>query len=179
MKKSYFFVIFILFFSLLVGFNKKQVNKDNSKQTIIEQNQKELEYNLYRNSRYGFSIEYPNTLKIRKEPTNRDGITLSAVENNVELIVFGSNNMSKETAESTFKLVIEEHPDASYKRLQENWFVASWIQGDKIVYYKSVVGEGSKNIFIFKYPLSQKVYYDSIVARISSSFKTPGIDSSH
>jgi len=47
------------------------------------------------------------------------------------------------------------------------------------VYKKAVVGSGSVNSFVIKYPLAQKEIYDPIIERLISTFKTPEIDSMH
>lgn len=54
--------------------------------------------------------------------------------------------------------------------------MASWTEGDMIVYKKCVVGTESEDIFVFKYPASQKSEYNSIVNHLNSSFKTPAIN---
>lgn len=205
MKKLYILIILLLTCFLFSSCNKKQINNENSNQPVVEGKKEETKtnttandsqqaavnnnenntskeqtrYNLYKNPRYGFSIEYPDNFKKGENPTNGDGLAFSSSGDNAKLTVYGSNNIFNETAQSALNSVLKDHPDAPYKQQEGNWFVASWIEGDRIVYHKSVVGSGSSNTFTFEYPVSKKEYYDPIVTRINSSFKTPGVSSSH
>lgn len=139
----------------------------------------ELSYIPYTNDRFGFSIDYPSIFTKSSLPDNGDGITLSTEDGSTELIVYGSNNNLNETPTSTYNNLLKEHSDAPYKKQGGNWMVVSWIEGDKIAYQKSVVGNGSINTFIIKYPSNQNDYYSSIISQLNSSLKTPAIESVH
>lgn len=141
--------------------------------------QQQVAYKQYVNARFGFSMEYPSTFVTKMIPDNNDGIILATPDGSVELTMSGVNNISNETVITSYNDLIKDHSNASYKNQQSNWFVVSWIDADKIVYEKGVVGKGSINTFIIKYPLTQKVSYDSIVSHFNSTFKTPSIDTSH
>jgi tetratricopeptide (TPR) repeat protein len=136
-------------------------------------------YKSYINDRFAFSIDYPITFIASPSPTNNDGITLSSQDGNTELTVSGINNVLNQTPTSAYNDLLKDHSNAAYKDQESNWFVVSWLEGDKIVYEKSVVGSGSMNTFIIKYPSKQKDYYNSIVSQLNSSFKTPGIELAH
>lgn len=203
MRKQYILIILLMTCFLFIACNKKQVNNENTNQKVVEEKKetintasndsqkeaanddssnisnKQITYNSYTNPRYGFLIEYPNTFKKGEESDNGDGIVLSSSEDSAKLTVYGSNNILNETAQSALNAILKEHPDAPYKQREENWFVASWIEGDKIVYYKSVVGAGSSNTFILEYPANKKEFYDPVITRINSSFKTSAISSGH
>ena len=73
----------------------------------------------------------------------------------------GINNVLNHTTVSSYNELLQEHSNASYKKQENNWFVVSWTEGNKIVYEKRVVGSGSVNTFVLKYPLNKKNYYDS------------------
>jgi len=141
--------------------------------------EQQITYKKYANTRYGFSIEYPSTFVTKVIPDNNDGIMLASPDGSVELTISGINNVLNETAISSYNELIKNHSNASYKNQQGNWFVVSWMEGDKIVYEKGVVGKGSSNSFVIKYPLTQKKAYDSIVSHLNSTFKTPLIATNH
>ena len=141
--------------------------------------EQQITYKKYANTRYGFSIEYPSTFVTKVIPDNNDGIMLASPDGTVELTISGINNVLNETAISSYNELIKNHSNASYKNQQGNWFVVSWMEGDKIVYEKGVVGKGSSNSFVIKYPLTQKKAYDSIVSHLNSTFKTPSIVLNH
>ncbi|MBL4934272.1 DUF5050 domain-containing protein [Clostridium sp. YIM B02515] len=153
-------------------------SKEDNSGSSVEQDQQQS-YKKYINDRFGFSIEYPGTFVVKLTPDNNDGIVLSSKDGSAELTVSGINNVLDETVTSNYNKLLQAHSDAAYKTQQNNWHIVSWIEGDKIVYQKTVVGNGSINTFIIKYPLSQKDSYNSIVSHVNSTFKTPGIDSAH
>ncbi|MBV4419682.1 hypothetical protein KM800_10170 [Clostridium tyrobutyricum] len=163
--------------------NSNTNNKSDGKyaSNINENNsEKQISYIFYKNERYGFSIEYPDILKIKLESSeNGDGISLENSDNSAKFTVYGSNNVSNDTPMSIYNDLIKEHPNASYKKKVDNEVVFSWVHGDKIIYKDIVVGEGSKNTFTIEYPKDKKYYYNSVVSHLYSSFKTPDIAQSY
>lgn len=158
--------------------SKKQTVTDN-KNTDTNVGKEEVTYKLYKNGRYDFSIEYPSILQSKQLSANGDGIRLSTTDGSTELTVSGINNVSNETVVSEYNKLVSEHSNASYKKQQDNWFIVTWVEGDKIVYEKRVIGSGSSNTFIIKYSISNKDYYDSIISHLNSTFNTPGIGEGH
>lgn len=145
----------------------------------VSAGEKQAFYEEYYNTRFGFTIEYPDTFVAKPLPDNGDGIIYSAPDGSAELTVSGINNVNKETVTSIYNNLLKEHSNASYKKQENNWMVVSWLEGDNIIYEKSVAGSGSINTFILKYSSKEKDYYSSIVSHINASFKTPTIDASH
>jgi hypothetical protein len=135
----------------------------------------DISYKEYYNERFEFSIEYPNTFVTTMLPANGDGIILESLDGSTKLTVSGSNNVLESTVESFVDDFINNHEDITFKEQKDNWFVASWIEGDKILYMKKVIGIGSSNTFIFEYPIEEKEYYDQVVNKLIESFDTPGI----
>ena len=137
-----------------------------------------VSYKQYANSRFGFSIEYPDTFATASSD-NGDGTTLSSPDGSAVLTVSGSNNVLGDTVTTMYNTLLAEHSDASDKAYGDDWAAVSWISGDNIIYEKCVVGSGSVNTFVFKYPAAQKDYYKSIITYIDASFKTPGVGDSY
>ena len=151
---------------------------NNNKGLPLSQNQQVL-YEEYTNDRFGFAIQYPSTFMTKLLPDNGDGIILESPDKSAELTVSGINNVLNETPESTYNDLLKEHSNASYKMQEDDWMVVSWIEGDNIVYEKKVVGSGSSNTIIIKYPSNQKEYYSAIIAHLNSTFKTPLVGDCH
>ncbi|KLU65149.1 hypothetical protein DEAC_c31160 [Desulfosporosinus acididurans] len=147
--------------------------------TLQTQEPQQISFKTYTNARFGFSIEYPNTFITKQLPFNNDGIILQSPDDSAELTVSGINNVMNETVTSLYNQTLSEHSNASYKQKGSDWFTISWLEGNQIAYQKSVVGSGSINTFLIKYPLSQKAAYNPIINRLNSSFKTPSIEQSH
>ena len=155
---------------------KQDIKSANANETLQEH---KLEYKQYTNDRFGFSIEYPSTFVTKVVPDNDDGRIFSSEDDTARLTVSGINNIFNDTVIASYNDVLKVHSNASYKKQEDNWFAVSWTEDNNIVYEKSVVGNGSIDTFIIKYPKSQKEYYDSIVAHLNSSFMTPFIDVGH
>ena len=135
-------------------------------------------YRLYTNVRYQCSIMYPNNLTIISDPDNGDGRGFKSVNGEAELSVYCSNNISNDTVNSMYSTAINDS-NPSYKKQSGNWYVISYTEGDKVVYQKTVVGKGSMDTFVFKYPINQKDKYSKVVEELNKSFKTYALDEGH
>jgi hypothetical protein len=138
-----------------------------------------VKYKSYTNDRYLFTADIPSTFTIEVEPENGDGLIFISKDKLAELTVSGGNNALRYTVRDYLKFLVEGKKNISYKITKGNWIVLSWIEGNKIVYERCVVGSGSENSIYFKYPVKQKAYYSGILSHIIASFKTPGIEESH
>jgi serine/threonine-protein kinase len=139
----------------------------------------QIVYSKYTNDKFGFSIDYPSDLLTKVMPLSQNGSIFSSKDDSVKLTVSGKNNVSNQDVKSVYNDVIKEHGDAPYKTQQNNWFVVSWIDGDKIYYEWCAVGSGSINTYIAIFPESQKKYFELVLNHLNSSFKNPGVGKSH
>lgn len=119
---------------------------------------------------------YPNNLIAVEETAN--GNMLKSDDENVSLQIYGTNNASHATIDSIYNQAIKNN-EMYYKVKSGNWFVISYIEGDKIIYQKKVVGKGSIDTFIFKFPSNQKAEYTKVVGMIEKSFKAPSTNKAH
>ena len=134
-------------------------------------------YLPYFNERYGFSIEYPDILN-NVYLHNLSGGTFVNDQGDVELSVHGGNNTFGDTAKSQYNQMIEETEIILYKVQRDNWYVFSWLEGDRMFYRKEVIGEGSCNGFEISYPAKDEKLYDAIVEKLYATFKSPNVDQS-
>lgn len=163
-----------------VANTKPEQNKNELNDATNSKNKEEssLQFNTYRNARYGFSIRYPNTYKVNEYSDNGDGAKISS--DKAEILAYGSNNIFDYDASLYYNFIAKDiKGDIKYKAINDNWFVVSWIEQDMIKYQKSVIGKGSVDTFIFSYPRNEAKDYDLIVNELSSSFKTPSINEGH
>jgi uncharacterized membrane protein len=167
MKKSIIMVLVLIAASfILAGF-------------VNSQSSTGIKYTKYVNDRYGFSIDYPSTFVIDVVPENDDGRIFLSKDKLTEFTVCGSNNVLDYTVNSIFNELKKEHKKIPYIKKGKNWVVGSWVEGNKIVYHKSIIGKGSINEFIIKYPTKQKDYYSSIITNLDKSFITPYLSECH
>lgn len=148
----------------------------------ISQAEQEIQYKKYINPRFQFSIDYPSNYRVEETSANGDGAVI--LSDKAKITVYGINNVfnhnANHNAKSYYDFVTRDmNQEIKYKVIKDNWFVISWVEGNNIVYQKSVVGAGSINSFIFTYPKADASEYDKVVERLYESFKTPGIQEGH
>ncbi|WP_298845268.1 hypothetical protein [Clostridium sp.] len=150
------------------------------KKTLNETSQKDLpkdvEYKSYINAKFLCSIKYPSNLKVVEETAN--GNMFKSDDESVSLQIYGTNNALQDTIDLIYNKAIKNN-NMNYKVKDGNWFVISYTEGDKIVYQKKVVGKGSIDTFIFKFPTNQKNKYSRVVETIKKSFIASATDKAH
>ncbi|MGL5414797.1 MAG: hypothetical protein ACRDAU_03950 [Clostridium sp.] len=130
---------------------------------------KEINYKKYNNERFGFSIEYPDYLKLMVDPDNGDGIQVGNEE--LKLTVSGGYNVLNETPDSMERELVNGKDNISYKEKGEDFFVASWAEGDMVIYQYKKIGKNMIQGFVIEYHKDKIKEFDPIVNRIYKSFK--------
>ena len=156
--------------------------KESPSSAIIEgftQNGVDPDSEAYRNSRYGFQIDYPESFKPDGEPENGDGLTLKSADGKATLVVSGMNNSGVTLQDEFDRSTKEVQGQLGFNKMGGSWFVVSWADGENLGYTKEFVGAGSQNSFTITFPSDQKGQYDSIVTKIEKSFKPGDLASSH
>jgi len=130
----------------------------------------------YNNDRFHFSIEYPSDLlKMQPPPENNDGRTFRSKDKTIEMRAWGQFNALDLTLDEAYQRVLRDHSGVTYKTLGDRHFVISGVSAGKIYYQKTVIrGSGDTAVFYtftIEYPKSKKANFDSVVARVSRSFK--------
>lgn len=168
-NKGFLFIVFIF---ILISINKEIVN--GCEDISVDMIQKYSNYTNYTNEKYGFSIEYPSELVIEKVSTNNDGIYFSNIDNTVELIVWGNNNVEGDNAENLYyKDMLYLPKDNHVTWCNDYAYNLTW-SDEKNIYHKySIVGEKSTNTFTFKSPLENREIYEYVIERLDKSFKAP------
>ncbi|MDP4178839.1 MAG: M56 family metallopeptidase [Bacillota bacterium] len=155
-----------------------QTNASNSVANSKTQVQ-QITYKPYANPRFKYSIEYPDNYVIKLSADNGSGEILDSPDRSAELNLYAGNNVLNDTPQSKLTDFLSKHSNVKYKEQKDNWFVVSWTEDNNIFYQKEVIGSGSYNGYVLKYPASQKDNYDDVITHLNNSFKTPSIDSGH
>ncbi|MBM7703889.1 hypothetical protein [Metabacillus iocasae] len=164
-----------------IGIQKKQAKVvDETKEVAApkkgpsiksDSNSRNITYQTYTNSRFGFSIQYPSHLMMAPPPTNGDGAIFFNEE--LEITVYGSHQtcVNGDTIEECYEEELTSIPvNVTYKKQSNNWYVLSYIENGFIVYKKSFFGQSVSNSFIIKYPANLKEKFDPVVTHISKTF---------
>lgn len=133
-------------------------------------------YKTYSNDRFYFSIEYPSALLlVQPPPANEDGRTFRSKDGKAVARVWGEFNVLDRTLEDEYdEAVADLEGGVTYKSLSENGFVVSGIRNGTIYYRRTLIRRSDTEVFYsftIEYPKSQKSRFDSIVTRMSRSFK--------
>lgn len=122
----------------------------------------------YYNSRFDYSILYPSSFNIIKEPENGDGYRFLK-DNNTYLSVSGIYNNLDKTLEDVYKQYKSKSP--VYCRIKDNWFVVSDNTDDGCIFYqKTVLKDGVFMTAILHYPSSENGYYSTLIPKIFTNF---------
>jgi hypothetical protein len=146
----------------------------------VAASQKGSEDGLYANVRYGYRLRYPSDFHPQEESANGDGRTITAPDGRAEILVYGSNNIEELSLSQAYQEALAEAPlEPAYKTSGENWFVVSWLEGDKVIYLKTFQGTGASNTLRVDYPKSQSKTYDRMIERLVESFQPGDLAQSH
>ncbi len=130
-------------------------------------------YKRYKNARFGFAIDFPQSFSVSLQPDNGDGVELISPDRRALLRIEGGNNSGLSLKDYYAASVKDIVCPMGYRKLGTSWFVVSWTCPGKLGYTKMFVGSGSHSSFTFTYPLDERAEYDNVVTRMEKSF-TPG-----
>lgn len=135
-------------------------------------------FQTYHNSRFDYSIDYPENLLIPQgEAPNGDGQIFASADNEARMIIYGTHNVLEQSIQDLFQQESRNAASAritkqvTYKRQKANWFVVSGYIGPKIFYQKTFLSNDMFKTFYIEYPQNQRQRYDPILRRLGSSFK--------
>ena len=142
-------------------------------------------YAKYTNSRFGFSVKYPDCFVKGEEPLNGDGCGFS-MKYGISFSVWGIYNINDKTIQEYYKND-PDLPAATYHIQKENWFVMSGNTKDNKIFYKKVVlmqGDTEEGTYVTFYLLFPKKFKDVLADFIkyeARNFnpKFEGTDNSH
>lgn len=129
-----------------------------------------INYKNYYNTRFKFSIDYPDFLIMQQAPANNDGRIFKSADNLSSLTAYGGYNVLNDTAESLYNYRISNVENVTYTYLGEDFCVVSWTEGDYINYYYSTINDGVVSTFILNYHKSKADMFNDIVQRCYDSF---------
>lgn len=135
------------------------------------------EWRRYVNPRYGYAIELPASFQVVREAENGDGITLSAPDGEVELLVFGAMVMEEDfaaEARSRRNFAIADGWSISYQRITEGWASYSGTQAADVLYVRGIaLCDGASAWFQMIYPKARLRDYDAAIARMVKTLSPP------
>ena len=123
------------------------------------------------NHKYGFRIELPSYFWEGSMTASGIQYYTNDLNENITLTVATSGEGSNSSLANEYQTTINSISGIDYKILKDNWFVVSGQDEEGIYYLKTLVKNGQTHFLAVHYPVSQKDIFDSILPRISKSFK--------
>ena len=142
----------------------------------------ELEYLTYKDSKFGYSIDYPADFKFREDLRSENLNSKVFSNGEGQLIISGLNTLQNSTIKDYYENAIikaSARNVVGYNHLGDTWYVITYKSDGYIAYSKTLWGTGSNNHFVFSYPASKKNVYDPIVEHIEQSFYRGSTEVTH
>src|SRR5262245_26998849 len=132
---------------------------------------------IYRNDRFGTTIDYPTRFRPGRPPENNDGLSFTAADG-ATLSVWGSLNALEHDVAGLEAFARENPKDGeqvTYRATGKNWLVLSGTRGDRVFYQRHLFSHRNEiiNAFEISYPAALRASYDPVVARLSRTLR-PG-----
>ncbi len=121
--------------------------------------------------KYGYSLDLPYYF-------SKGGLTASSIQYfynsidrkiNLTIESLGGGNSS--ALIQAYGMDTKRLTGIQYESLHDTWYVISGSDKDKIYYYKTILVNNLIHYLRIEYPTNQKPLFDSILPRISKSFK--------
>jgi hypothetical protein len=131
----------------------------------------ELKGNYY-NSKYDYSISYPDFLKGEGEADAGDGQKISSSDKSIKLIVWAMYDVLNEGLDGAMKYAKEKRT-ITYKVVKDDFFVLSGFEGNNIFYRKTILSKdkGTVLTFEFIYPKTKAETCNKYCSKIAQSLK--------
>jgi len=123
------------------------------------------------NHRYGFSIELPNYFKEGALTASAIQYYVNDLNDDIIISVETTGEGSMSSLANDYQNTINSESGVDYKVLKNNWYVVSGQNQQGIYYFRTFVKNGQTHYLRIEYPLSKKDIFDSLLPRISKSFK--------
>jgi hypothetical protein len=135
----------------------------------------DLDWNVYWDEEHGCRLDYPQALFVMDPEQPGEPQRFSGSEESIYFRVMGAKNTSKWTPEEIKDKYLRANMpgDITYQRTREEFLVLSGYRDDSIFYTKVAVSDDQRIACILDitYPRSAKEDFDSIVTRMSRSFR--------
>ena len=140
---------------------------------VVEDSPIKFNYTKYHNSRFNYSVSFPNNLKVYKNSSNGDGRVFLSPDGTAIFTVYGYWNnacMNDGTLGNDYNDAVADYGNSvTYKTLKPNFFVISGVRADKI-YYHITKWKGDIGVTaIFEYNQSDKQSYNKACGKILNS----------
>ncbi|MEH7452303.1 hypothetical protein [Gottfriedia acidiceleris] len=168
MKKIFIGIAVVVIVTLFATFKFNQ--------SKVVQSAPKTEYKTYRNSRFGYEVQYPKEFKVENISDNNADAIISNKES--KIVTYAMFNSDHQNTKELFDLFEKDHLKVkpTYQKITKNFYVISYKEGNNIVYTYFKLGKLSYNGVTVTYPAKKQNKYGPMVEHIYKTFKTPYLD---
>lgn len=143
-------------------------------------------YSVYRNTRYGYSVEVPAFLAPQPEAENGDGRRFVSEDGGVEMAAWGEQNVFNRSLKEEYEERLRELEKTGivppYRVFRTTWFVLSWRAGDALLYERTAASREARAAdappaqfatVTLRYQAAQEKSMAPVVTRVSRSLRGP------
>ena len=136
----------------------------------------QVKYSTYTNRCFGYSLQYPSTLRMQPADVTGSGRIFLSKDKDIEMGVWAHYNSLYRSVEEEFDEELKRYGNAiSYKRILKNGFVVSGVKDGTIFYQKTLYHKFKSTdvyfTFTIEYPSERYKLYNAIVVKMSRSFR--------
>lgn len=131
----------------------------------------EVSYKQYVNSRFNYSLDYPDSFIKTQQPANNDGVQMRNPTDHSTLDVYGSYR-SVSTLDGDYQNTLNRITGKlGYHTKGGNWYVVTWEKQGKLYYTKALYKNGKKAVFTLQFPAELKDEYSPILDHMEPTLK--------
>lgn len=148
-------------------------NKDVNRYIPTVEDARSINYKMYYNDYFDYSIDYPDDEYFEITKTYEDGMKIQN-DNGEVLISLTSNwNPNGESLQQAYDKAVREKPNAAYKFLGKTFFTITYEDNGLLVFRKTMYDKNTnKYVYLYvSFPPEYKDYMTPIVERMANSMK--------
>ena len=166
------------------SYSQPQAQQEEVKSTVVENNNintyiptvedaRYINYRIYYNDNFDYSIDYPDDEYFQISKTYEDGMKLQNDNGEVIISLTSNWNPNGESLQQAYDKAVREKPNAPYKFLGKTFFTITYEDNGLLVFRKTMYDKNTnKYVYLYvSFPPEYKDYMTPIVERMANSMK--------
>ena len=166
------------------SYSQPQAQQEEVKSTVVENNNintyiptvedaRYINYRIYYNDNFDYSIDYPDDEYFQISKTYEDGMKLQNDNGEVIISLTSNWNPNGESLQQAYDKAVREKPNAPYKFLGKTFFTITYEDNGLLIFRKTMYDKDTnKYVYLYvSFPPEYKDYMTPIVERMANSMK--------
>lgn len=148
-------------------------NKDVNRYIPTVEDARSINYKMYYNDYFDYSIDYPDDEYFEITKTYEDGMKLQNDNGEVIISLTSNWNPNGESLQQAYDKAVREKPNAAYKFLGKTFFTITYEDNGLLIFRKTMYDKNTnKYVYLYvSFPPEYKDYMTPIVERMANSMK--------